>query len=1092
MSSGAVRWAWLPLPCIAAAMLALQLLGSPVSYPAPALQFVLQLVFMLGASVLVALVAARSFLARGTPSLLLMGCGVIAIGLSGVLATGVGAGVPNRTVTTYNLLMCMGAWLHLAGVALGSAAPLHQRPYRLLVAYGATLVAGVLVAVLVAADVTPVFFVQGEGGTPLRQVVLGSTVAAFALAGALLLRRSRGGQAPAFLRWYGCGLLLVALGLLGVLLQKVTNSMAGWTAIVAQLLGSVYIALAALQAARDSDAWQLPLSMAPRAAPLRYGLAVLFVGAAVLLRMVFLSNLGNESPYSLLYPAVLLAALYGGWGPAVFAVGLSLAATQLLWVAPDNSLSMNQSAAWTIRGVFVLNSAIIAGVALLMQRARAGTQAAEHAHGLAEERAQTAQAVHEQDEQLRLALTAQKEVQARVWEAETRYRTLFDSIDHGVCVCELVMDGDGTPIDYRFLEVNPAFEPMTGLRDAVGKTALQLVPGLEQRWIGTYADVALKGQPVRFEERADALGRRFDVFAAPLPPRGCFVVVFSDITQRWLAEERLRLAAARDAFSVKLALALRPLADPVAAQSTACAVLGEWLAADRVVYFEVREGQYIVEQHHARGVPPVSGSYPIEAFGQRLQAEYEAGRTVVVDDVQADAAFSAGERAAFAAVDVAALVGVPLVKGGRLVGGLAVQSAQPRRFEANEVSLIEDTAEATWASVERARSEAALREANERKDEFIATLAHELRNPLAPVRNAVHILAMSPGDVAKQRWATDLIERQMQRMTRLIDDLLDASRINRGLVELRCEPVELVAVVQEAVEASEPLFEQLHHVLDVRLPAHPVWLVADRLRLAQVLSNLLHNAAKYTPRGGCIVLYAKEHPNTVELGVRDNGIGIPAAMLDRVFDLFAQSDRSTSHSDGGLGIGLTLVKRLVELHGGTVVARSNGHGKGSEFVVQLPLQAEAVAQLPPARSAVQAQAQAQAQATIRDAQPAADAAPPRRVLVVDDNRDAAQTLGEILGLVGHEVCTAHDGEEALREADRFQPDVVLLDIGLPKLSGYEVAQAIRARQWDRPVLLIALTGWGQDDDLRRTAAAGFDHHLVKPIEPQALLALLAQ
>jgi PAS domain S-box-containing protein len=713
----------------------------------------------------------------------------------------------------------------------------------------------------------------------------------------------------------------------------------------------------------------------------------------------------------------------------------------------------------------------IAAAGLLMQRARARTQAAAEAK--------------------RLAASAQEQVQARVWQAETRYRTLFNSIDHGVCVCELVLDAQGEPIDYRFLEVNPAFETMSGLRDAVGKTALQLVPGLEQRWIDIYADVALNGKPVRFEDRADAMGRRFDVFAAPVPPHGCFVALFSDITQRWLTQEQLRRAAARDAFSVKLAHALRPLADPVAAQSTACAVLGEWLQADRVLYFEVREGRYIVEQHHARGVPPVSGSYPIGAFGQTLLAEYEAGRTVVVDDVQADARFTADERAAFAAVSVAAQVGVPLVKGGRLVGGLAVQSSRPRRFEPDDVSLIEDTAGATWASVERAHSEAALREANERKDEFIATLAHELRNPLAPVRNAVHILAMSPGDVAKQRWATDLIERQMQRMTRLIDDLLDASRVNRGLVELRREPVELVAVVQEAVEASEPLFEQLHHVLDVRLPAHPVWLVADRLRLAQVLSNLLHNAAKYTPQGGCIVLYAKEHPDAVELGVRDNGIGIAAPMLDRVFDLFAQSDRSTSHSDGGLGIGLTLVKRLVELHGGTVVARSNGHGQGSEFVVHLPLQPAAVLQpqvpQPPLPSPP-----AEAPSTIGDAQPAAEAVVPRRVLVVDDNRDAAHTLGEILGLVGHQVCTAHDGEEAVREAERFQPHVVLLDLGLPKLDGYAVAQAIRARPWNHRVLLIALTGWGQDDDLRRTAAAGFDHHLVKPIEPQMLLDLLAK
>jgi PAS domain S-box-containing protein len=1060
------RVAWWPLPLIAAGIVALRLIDLPGSYPSPRLQFGLQLVFMTTASAIVAFVAARSFVMRGTPGLLLMGCGVIALGLAGALATAVGTGNPNRTVSIHNLLMALGAWLHFAGVAVGSRKPVAARTEWLVTGYLATGATIVVVAIAVVGDATPTFFVQGQGGTPLRQVVLGSAVMAFVVAGALLLRRSQPEEAAAFRRWYGCGLLLVALGLLGVWLQTATNSALGWTGIATQMLGSVYIAVAALQAARDSNAWQVPLSAAPQAPALRYGLPVLFVGAAVLLRMLFFGSIGNASPYVLLYPAVLLAALYGGWGPALLAIAMSLLAAEWFWFDPLQRLILTDPSVWLIRGVFTLNSTLIAGLVLLLNRARSQTQAAEYQRRLAEQQARAAE--------------AERAAQARTFETESRYHTLFNSIDHGGCICELVLDADGSPVDFRFLETNIAFATMTGLHNAEGKTALEMVPGLERHWVDTYARVVRTGETVRFEDRSDVMGRHFEVFAAPILHKGCFVLLIADITERQRAEEKMRRAAHRDAFGVKLGAALRPLADAIAVQATACQVLADWLNVQRVVYFEVRDGNYIVTHQHVRDVMRLEDVYPIGSFGAQIQASYEAGCTVFNAHVQRDNALSAAEKASYAVLQIAAFVGVPLTKGGRLVAGLAVHSARPREFEPDEIEAIEDTAEATWASVERARSEAALRDADRRKDEFIATLAHELRNPLAPVSNAMHVLTMTHGELPKVRRAAEVVNRQLRQITVMIDDLMDLSRVSRGLVELRLETLDLTQVVHEAVETSEPLFENLRHVLDVRLPQQPIVLKADRIRLLQVLLNLLQNAAKYTPPGGLMVLQATRDEENVFIAVRDNGVGIAAPMLERVFDMFMQSEHTTTQSPGGLGIGLALVRRLVELHSGSVRARSDGSGKGSEFTVRLPLAG------PPTPPPTPKQTPKSPEAS----SVAAAAAPCRRILVVDDNRDAADTLGELLSLGGHEVRIAYDGEQAVQVARDYKPDVVLMDLGLPKLDGFEAAAVMRQEAWAHNTVLIATTGAGRADDAHKAVAAGFDQHMLKPIDPQLLLRVL--
>jgi PAS domain S-box-containing protein len=369
--------------------------------------------------------------------------------------------------------------------------------------------------------------------------------------------------------------------------------------------------------------------------------------------------------------------------------------------------------------------------------------------------------------------------------------------------------------------------------------------------------------------------------------------------------------------------------------------------------------------------------------------------------------------------------------------------------------------------------EAALREMDVRKDQFLATLSHELRNPLAPIRNAAEILGSPAVPPQRLQWAQAVIRRQVKHMSWLLDDLLDVARITQGKLELKKARVSLTSIVDAAVEAARPLLDEKRHHLIVALPSEALTLEADPLRLAQVVSNVLNNAAKYTDPGGRIELSAQVTSTTVRITVRDNGIGIPAKSLARIFDMFAQIDSHSSRTEGGLGIGLALVKGLVELHGGTTEVASAGAGQGTEFTVNLPL---------PARGADVALGAA-VTAEVRSATG-------RRVLIADDNKDAADSLGILLEIDGHEVRVAHGGHAALALAQAFRPEVALLDIGMPEMSGYEVAEALRKEPWGSAIRLIALTGWGQERDRRQSKTAGFDRHLTKPIDMDALCGVL--
>jgi signal transduction histidine kinase len=370
---------------------------------------------------------------------------------------------------------------------------------------------------------------------------------------------------------------------------------------------------------------------------------------------------------------------------------------------------------------------------------------------------------------------------------------------------------------------------------------------------------------------------------------------------------------------------------------------------------------------------------------------------------------------------------------------------------------------------------AALREADRRKDEFLAALAHELRNPLAALHAAAEVFRLKTPPGAGLEGPQGVILRQLRQMTRLVDDLLDVSRITRDKLMLQPKRIDLGAIISAAVETSKPIIEQRRHALTVQLPSDPVFLLADQVRLAQVFSNLLDNAAKYTEPGGRIELVAEQTNGDVSVRVTDSGIGISAEMQVHIFDLFMQADKSPDRARGGLGIGLTLVRRLVEMHGGSVKALSEGAGQGSQFEVRLPIiRGASLPSLKPVATTDEP-----------------GDLPSLRVLIVEDNRDAAEMLNSMLLTWGQETRLAYDGLEGLQAAAEFRPHVVLLDIGLPQLNGYDVARRIREEPWGGQIALVALTGWGQDADRQRSKAAGIDVHLIKPVEPAALKSVLA-
>lgn len=498
------------------------------------------------------------------------------------------------------------------------------------------------------------------------------------------------------------------------------------------------------------------------------------------------------------------------------------------------------------------------------------------------------------------AAVEQAKANAALRESEEKYRTLFESIDQGFCVLEVMFDDENRPLDYRFVETNPAFVEHTGLVGALGKTARELIPGLEDSWITTYGRVATTGEPHRFVERSHAMGRWFEVeaFRTGKPEAHRVALLFTDIT-------------------------------------------------------------------------------------------------------------------------------------------------------------------------ERKQREAALQEADRRKDEFLAMLAHELRNPLAALANTAKLLERRLPEGFSPRYI-EILNRQTGMLRGLLDDLLDVSRITSGLVDLNKERIDLTTIAKRALESVQTLMDEKGHVVTVTLPPNGLPVVGDAVRLEQVVSNLLTNAAKYTNPGGRIALELAQHDGTAEIRIRDSGIGMTSDVLGRIFDLFAQAERGLARSEGGLGIGLTVVKRLVELHGGHINASSAGLGGGAEFVATLPL---APAHEVPVVVAVKEP----------EALPVT-----KRVLVVEDSADIAESLAMLLEGSGHTVSVAADGLSGVTQAESFEPDLMLVDIGLPGIDGYEVARRLRKNPRTSAITLVALTGYGQPKDREQAKNAGFDAHFLKPVDVHVL------
>jgi PAS domain S-box-containing protein len=615
-------------------------------------------------------------------------------------------------------------------------------------------------------------------------------------------------------------------------------------------------------------------------------------------------------------------------------------------------------------------------------------------------------------------------------------RALRDSEARKTAVLRAALDAVVT-VDARgrIIEFNPAAEALFGYAhdEAISQSINALIPGQASEFWPAGKEGAPAPGPARLNVRQEDRARRRDgqqrlieLVVAPLegsePP--LYSIFSRDITQQREAQDKIALLLAGEQHRGELLAHLAQASLTIHSATSRESVMG-------VIKSEASD---LVG---ARGVEIV--------FGREAASSASAG------------------------------VAVPLIgRDGQPFARLVLDQKLAGEFTADDRAILTQLALVAAVAIDNAELYEELRAHDRHKDEFLATLAHELRNPLAPIRSALEVMRLSGSDQPAVEQSQTLIDRQVQQMVRLIDDLLDLSRISRGKIELRKERIDLADAINSAIETSRPLIEESGHQLETALDHQPMPLDADLTRLAQVFLNLLNNSAKYTAAGGRIWLSSARDGDCAVVRVRDSGVGIPPQMLGHIFEMFTQVERSLDRAQGGLGIGLTLVRRLVEMHGGTVEAQSEGLGKGSEFIVRLPLTCDP----PPLLDRDSG-----------DGRPAA-ARLRRRILVVDDNVDAANSLAMLLRLKGHEVQTAFDGIAAVDFAAAYKPDVILLDVGLPRLNGFDAARRIREAETGKKVVLIALTGWGHAEDRRRSREAGFDHHLVKPADPNELEKLL--
>jgi len=664
-------------------------------------------------------------------------------------------------------------------------------------------------------------------------------------------------------------------------------------------------------------------------------------------------------------------------------------------------------------------------------------------------------------------ISERKRAEEALRESEARYRLLFHNMLGGFAYCRILFDDRGRPNDFLYLEVNDSFTRLTGLKDVVDKKVTEVVPGMREsnpELFEIYGRVASTGQPEKFEAYLDGLGIWLSV-AVYSPEKDHFIAVFDNITERKRSEEELKRS--RFGLSRLAEASLRVVRETdlegmlQAVSEAALALTGARNATCGHGYVS---GRFMVGgSARAPGAPacPPGNMFLVEKGGVHMELVETADAIRLTDAELRDHPSwwgLSGEH-----VPLRGLLGVRLVdRQGRTSGLLLVTDKEQGEFSEEDESLLRQLATIASLALQHVEARISLEEADRGKSQFLAMLSHELRNPLAPIRNSLYILDRAAPGGEQAKHAQAVIERQVVHLTRLVDDLLDVTRISRGKIQLRRERLDLHDVVHRAVEDNRWLFEQNGVELQVSVPEVPLWIDGDRTRIAQVIGNLLHNSAKFTQPGGeaAVSVEANEEVGQAIVRVRDTGVGIAPEMLPRVFEPFAQADSTLDRSKGGLGLGLALVKGLVEMHGGTVSVESEGLGKGAEFTVRLPLES---AELPPSAPL-----------------PGPAAGGPLRVLVIEDNVDAAESLREALELGEHTVEVAFSGADGIAKARAFRPDVVLCDIGLPGMDGYEVARTMRADPALRATRLVALTGYAGPEDVVRSREAGFDVHLAKP------------
>jgi PAS domain S-box-containing protein len=674
----------------------------------------------------------------------------------------------------------------------------------------------------------------------------------------------------------------------------------------------------------------------------------------------------------------------------------------------------------------------------------------------------------------------------RLREASEQQRRIYETALSNTADFNYVFDLRG-----RFVYVNKALLALWSkdLHEAIGKDfhELDYPPDLAERLQRQIQSVIDTKQSLTDETpyRSGVGERQYEyIFVPVLGASGEVEAVAGstrDITERKRAEQSARFLAEA---SAALASVMDYESTLQKVTNLAVPYFADWSAVDvandegilRRLAVAHQDGDKIRLAHELMRQYPPGPRSPSGALAVLRTGKPEIV-SEITDEMLVQGAKDERHLSLIRALGLKSYICVPMVVSGKSFGVLTFATAESgRSYTAADLALAEDLANRAAVAVENTRLYQALRDTDRRKDEFLATLAHELRNPLAPIRNSLQILKMPRVDAATAQQTREMMERQVHHLVRLVDDLLDVSRVMRGKIELRREPAELATIVARAVETAKPLIEVQGHQLDISVSPESLLLDADPIRLAQVVGNLLTNSAKYMEAHGHIWLSARREGDQAVLAVRDTGIGIAPDMLPHIFELFVQADHASTKAQGGLGIGLTLVKNLVEMHDGSVDAHSAGLGKGCEFVIRLPLKAEERRESREKESGSQQ----------LERSPSG-----HRLLVVDDNKDAAMSLATLLRLQGHEVRIADDGSSALEMAKSYCPDLVFLDIGMPVMDGYEVARRMRQMPGLEKTVLAALTGWGQQEDRRRTAIAGFDHHLVKPVETTALENLLA-